>query len=151
MVIDDTYSDEVIQIITNGIGFILGKAIRKNYYELKDKLLKSLPYHKEFSIEDAQIAIDIIALSVYHQAVVLPFYGSSNFFERMRAFDISSVQMGTYKLSADDYRNMQLCTKAFYAILGKNGMTPATLSIPSIDDLIERIKNHPVEPEERNQ
>ena len=82
---------------------------------------------------------------------MLPFYGSSNFFDRMRDFHVSVVQMGTYKLSADDYGNMQTCTKAFYAILRRSGLTPAFLSISSIEDLIERIKNPPVGPEEENE
>ena len=54
MVIDETYSDEVVQILTNGIGFILGRAIRKNYYELKDKLGPS-PYF--WAIDNVRISL----------------------------------------------------------------------------------------------
>jgi len=144
----EIYSDEVILILTNGIGSILGRAIRFNYYELKEKLLKSVPYHKDFTREDTQIAIDIIALSIFHQAVVVPFYGSSNFLGRLADYEVTAVRMGTYTLSPDDYNNMNTCTKAFYAILKRSGLTPSSLSIPSIEDLIENIKNPPMDMEE---
>ena len=148
---EETYSDEVIQILTNRVGYILGRAIRLKYYDLRDKLLHKVQYHSDFSALETQIAIDIIALSAFHETIVVPFYGSSNFLGRLAEYEISRVQMGTYTLSREDYNNMDRCTRAFYAVLKKCKMTPSFLSIPSIDDLIERIANPPTEQEENNE
>jgi hypothetical protein len=135
------YSDEVIKILTNGIGGELGKPIRFRYYELKEKLLNRLRISRDLNNDDAQIAIDVIALSVFYQRLIVPFYGSSNFLERLNSHAVSSVLMGSYILGEDDRNKMRICTRAFYAILKKLELSPSTLDISSIEELIATISS----------
>jgi len=154
MIEDTRYSDEVLRILTNGIGAELGKPIRLSYYQLKEKLLTRINKSENLTIdeENIQIILDVIALSVFHQNIITPFYGSNNFIERLENFNVKSISIGTYSLVADDKRKISTCTKAFYAILKKVGLSPTNLAISTIDNFVEGIKNrHITEDESENE
>ena len=141
MVKEELYSDEIVKILTNGIGVELGRPIRFRYYELKNRFIRklntSIEWLDDWNEKNTQIAIDIIALSVFHQRVIVPFYGSSNFLTFLNNYKINSVAMGTYSLGSDDRGRMTKCTKAFYAITKKIKLSPRELNISSVEELIE--------------
>jgi hypothetical protein len=137
------YSDEMIKVLTNGIGVELGKPIRFCYYELKETLLKSIKFHPKATTDDVQLAIDLLALSIFQQNIITPFFGARNMMERLEEYRVSSIRMANYTLGEDDRATIRHCTNTFYAILKRFGLLPSSLDFSSPEDAIKLVLKPP--------
>lgn len=146
---ENKYSDEVLKILTNGLGVELGKPIRIRYYDLKKRLFyNDYAESRLDNKENIQIALDLIALSIYYQNLIVPFYGSLKFYDKLTNFDVNSIAMGAYSFNSEDRNRMETCTKAFFSIMKKVRLSPSDLVISDVKDIFELIEREEVDWEE---
>jgi len=137
--LEDKYSDELLKILTCGLGASLGKPIRIRYYELKKMLFQNDYAEVMLDRENVQIAVDMIALSVYYQYLIVPFYGSDNFLKNLTTRGVTSIAMGQYSLGSEERQRIEKCTKAFYVVMKKIGLSPSNLAISDTRDILSVI------------
>lgn len=129
--------DEMINILTRGIGIELVKPIRISYYDKKRYLEKDENY-KNNTDDIKQFLIDMMAMSVFNQQVIVPLYGASNFGSATKEYGVKQVRMGSYMLDNNFYSEVDETTKQFYAITREYGIAIESLHISSISEFIEK-------------
>jgi len=137
--------DEMIDALTRDIGIELVKPIRISYYDKKRFLEKNENY-KNSPDDMKQFLIDMMAMSIFNQQVIVPLYGAINFGSDTKKYGVEQVKMGSYMLDHNFYSEVNETTKQFYAITKKYGIAIESLQIPSINEFVEKwlkvVKNH---------
>lgn len=128
--------DEMIQALTHGTGALLGKEVRVSFFEQK-RALERVQAFQNLEEHQKTLLIDLLALSVFHQLVILPLHGSLNFMRDTQRLGVSSVVMGSYSLDASFVSTDEAITKSFFAILKKYGINVSTLRPQPIDRFIK--------------
>ena len=108
--------DEMLKILTKGIGTDLWKPIRMSYYDKRrsvDKILKQ----RKTPDNKRDIIYDLLALTVFHDKAIIPMHGSINFMGNARKYDVNSISMGHYKIDEDHNSISEKCVKQFFAIM----------------------------------
>jgi hypothetical protein len=131
--------DEMIAVLTRGIGAELGRPIRRNYYSARDALKRS-DHYKALNAEQKVFALDLLALTTFHAAVIVPLEGSRRFMAQAAKLGAVRVRMGDY-----DYDNAQAklaegIGKQFFAILKAYMIDTADLYFDSPEGLARRIR-----------
>lgn len=129
--------DEMINLLTKGIGADLYKPLRISYYKFRDSLLNNVNYKKS-SAREKQFLIDVLALSIFNQKVVLPFHGAANFAEGTKSMGVKRVRMATYHLDREFYQAANQVTRQYYAITKKFGLDVEDLYFSSNSEFVNR-------------
>lgn len=111
-------NDEMINIFSMGVGIKLGKIMRFSYFELKKILIKNAIYSEQGN-ESKQIIIDILALSIFYNRIILPLSGAHNFIGNLPQYKVGEIGMGSYKIDMKQQQEIHNCVSRFYAILKK--------------------------------
>lgn len=128
--------NEMINILTKGIGAELWKPIRISYYDKKrsiDVFLKN----KKTPESTRNIIYDLLALTVFHDKVIIPLHGSNNFMENAEKFSIESVSMGTYSIDKEHSRISEKCVKHFFAIMSSYDISIASLTFSGAKEFVD--------------
>ena len=128
--------DEMINLLTKGIGIELSKKIRIAYYEKKKIIVKHESYNK-ISKKKHPLVLDLLALGIFHEFVIGPMHGSNNFLRSTEKYGVKSIIMGNYKLDSQFNKETAIITKAFFAIIKKYNIEINQLSIPSVNEFLE--------------
>jgi len=128
--------DEMINALTKGIGVEQYKPIRISYNVLKDILFKD-PKFNNCTDDIKQFLVDVLALSIFHQHVIIPFHGASNFISGAREYGAEKVKMAGYVLDRDFYDEADKITKSFFVITKKYGLPIEKLHVSSVNTFIE--------------
>lgn len=129
--------DQMINILTKGIGIELGKPIRMSYYD-KKKLFGKNENYKNCTDDIKQFLIDMMAMSIFNQQVIVPLHGAANFGSDTKKYGVEQVKMGSYMLNNNFYSEVNETTKQFYAITKEYGIAIESLHISSINEFIEK-------------
>lgn len=136
---DQNSMDEMLACLTNGIGVVLGKEVRLDYFKRKALLTR----HDKFSklpSNQKNIVLDLLALTTFHEHVLIPIYGSMNFLLSGYNYNFKFVQMGSYELGTDHLRASEQSAKRFFAILKTYGIGIPLLHFSSADEFVEMCK-----------
>lgn len=133
--------DEMLNILTKGIGSELGRPIRISYYDKKravDKVLQSdrIPENKK------NIVYDILALTVFHDKIIIPLHGSLNFMQTTKRYGITEVSMSTYSIGHEYNETSDKCVKHFFAILSSFDIDIGLLNFTNSSEFIKMISEH---------
>lgn len=128
--------DEMIDALTKGIGVEVGRPLRLSYYQLKQRLQKSENYQQ--SDDDVKIALfDLLALSIFHHQVIVPFYGANNFRQGSRQLGIKDVRVGGKNLGQEFFALSDKIPKAFFAIVSSYGIAIEKLHVSTISEFTD--------------
>ena len=133
--------DEVLLALTEGIGGILGRVVRRQYYELKNQLLLNSRYRK-FDDELKQFAIDMLSLNVFHRLLILPMSGAEGLWTQMQRFSITSIKMRTHSYKSKDFDRMKIIANRFFSILNKQKIEVELLAYESIDGFMVSLEGY---------
>jgi hypothetical protein len=128
--------DEMINALTRGIGPEQYRPIRISYNELKKVLFKD-PIFNNCTDDIKQFLLDVLALSIFNQHVILPLHGASNFISGAREHGAKRVKMAGYVLDSNFYNETDKITKMFFAITNKYGLPIEKLYVSSLNKFIE--------------
>ena len=92
--------NEMIDALTKGIGMELSKPMRISYYDKKRYLEKNDSY-QNCSDQIKQYLIDVLALSIFYQHIIVPLHGSINFATGTKSYGVKRVRMGDYHLDQE--------------------------------------------------
>lgn len=126
----------MIDILTKGIGAELWKPVRISYYNLLKILEKDERYFKSHE-ETKLFLVDVLALSIFNQKVILPLHGASNFVSGTKKLGVKQVGMGSYHLDRDFFRTSTRITRQFFAIVSKYKIDPTKLHVSSISEFLD--------------
>jgi len=127
--------DEMINVLTKGIGVELYKPLRIAYYNKKTFLIKNSKYQRSSNISK-QFLIDVMALSIFNQKIILPFHGAANFAVGTKPYGVKQVRMANYYLDQEFYVLAHNITSQFFAISKDYGLNVENLHISSISEFV---------------
>ena len=127
--------EEMIKTLTKGIGSELGKPIRMSYYNKKRFVDKALT---EFNVSDTvrNLVYDILALTIFHDSIIIPLHGSIHFMDSAKKYGVSQISMGSYKLGKEHNQASDKCVKQFFAILSSFDIDIALLTFSNAKDFV---------------
>ncbi len=128
--------EEMINLLTRGIGAELYKPLRISYYNKKRFLEKNDKFQKS-SKRNKQFIIDVMALSIFNQKIILPYHGAANFAAGSKAYGVTRVRMASYHLDKEFYVAAKKITSQFYAITYNYGLRVEHLHISSISEFVD--------------
>jgi len=129
--------NEMLNIVTKGIGVELSKPIRLSYYNYIRELQKNTKFQNATS-DIRLFLIDILALSLFNQKVITPLYGVGNFLDGSRKYGVNKIRMGSYDLDNEFYSTASNITRQFYAIVKKYDLNIEALHIASVNDFVDQ-------------
>lgn len=128
--------DEMIDALTKGIGGEIGRPLRLSYYQLKQRLQQNEKY--QTSGDDVKITLlDLLALSIFHHQVIVPFYGANNFRQGSRQLGIKDVRVGGKNLGKEFFALSDKIPKAFFAIVSDYGIAVEKLHVSTISEFTD--------------
>ena len=128
--------DEMIDALTKGIGVEVGRPLRRSYFQLKQRLEQNEKYQR--SGDDLKIALlDLLALSIFHHQVIVPFYGANNFRHGSRQLGIKDVRVGGKNLGEEFFTFSDKIPKAFFAIVSRYGIAVEKLHVSTINEFTD--------------
>lgn len=128
--------DAMIDALTKGIGVEVGRPLRLSYFQLKRRLQQNEKYQQ--SDDGDKIALlDLLALSIFHHQVIVPFYGANNFHQGSRHLGIKDVRLGGKNLGKEFFALSDKIPKAFFAIVNSYGIAVEKLHVSTIGDFTD--------------
>ncbi len=128
--------DEMINSLTKGIGIELYKPLRISYYN-KKRFLEKNDHFQKSTERNKQFLIDIMALSIFNQQIILPFHGAANFAAGTKSYGVTRVRMASYHLDKEFYVLANNVTHQFFAITKNYGLSIENLHISSISVFVD--------------
>ncbi len=126
------FDDEILIAITDGIGGILGREVRRKYYESKNQLLANKKFIK-YDEKTKQFALDILALGVFHKLIILPINGANSFWNNLHCQEITSVKMRKNSYVQKDFLRMKTIADQFISILNKRKLSISLFNYDNLD------------------
>ena len=128
----------VIEALTDGIGGILGRRARSSFYKLVDRLEQMPEYHsKKPAVQ--QHLLDILALSVVYNQVVIPLDSSRSFMDLAKEAGATHVRIAKHKLDARFVTSARKCSNLFHAMLNEAKIPVSLLSFATLKELISNV------------
>lgn len=134
----------MINSLTNGLGAELGKKVRISFYN-KERILKQHDSFHNFTSNQKDLFVDLLALSIFHDFAIGPLHGSINFMNYTKKYGVKSIGMGSYKFDEKMKKISQGITKGFFEILKKYNIEIYQLNIGSIAEFIKTNKKFVIE------
>ena len=131
--------NEMMKALTNGIGGDLGRPIWRQFFRQQSALAGN-PAYKELRQDTRQLAIDILALSIFHSQVILPLHGSAGFLSGTRRYGVTRIRLGKSHFTKQDATKSGRITKQFFAIVSTYGIEISQLTFTSPDTLIKTVR-----------
>lgn len=128
--------DAMIDALTKGIGVEVGRPLRLSYFQLKQRLQQNEKY--QGSDDHVKIALlDLLALSIFHHQVIVPFYGANNFRQGSRQLGIKDVRVGGKNLGKEFFALSDKIPKAFFKIVSDYGIAVEKLHVSTISEFTD--------------
>lgn len=97
------------------------------------------------SSEAKQFIIDVMAMAIFNQHIIVPLHGAANFGTGTKQYGVKRIRMGNYHLDREFYGSVNGITKQFFAIARAYGIELERLNISSttkfVDQWLEVISN----------
>ena len=126
----------MIDALTKGLGVELGKPIRIAFYE-KEKLLKMNNAFQECTNWQKQLIIDMAALSIFNQLIILPYHGTDNFYKGSKSMGVTRIRVGSQHIDKEFIGSVSQITRQFFAIISEYELDINHLHISSISDFVK--------------
>jgi hypothetical protein len=128
----------MIDALTDGIGGILGRKARSSFYKLVERLEK-MPEYQSKKPPIQQHILDILALSIVYNQIVVPLESSRGFMQLAKEAGASHVRIAKHKLDDRFIMSARKCSNLFYAMLGESKIPVSLLAFATLKELIENV------------
>jgi hypothetical protein len=135
---DDNFIDELLKILTYGVGRKLGVSIRRQFYDCK-KHIKLSETYKSLEDEQKEYIIICLALTMFNTHIIKPFRGASCFYKFISKQGVKSISISNGNLSQNDIGNLDDLIKHFHKILFDLRISRYELYFIGTEDFIRRI------------
>lgn len=129
-------ANEMLEALTRGIGAEVGKPVRMSFFE-KERFIKQNEAFQRCAAWRKQLILDAAALSIFHQLVILPYHGATNFYTDSKKSGISRIRMGTQHLDREFVSIASKVTRQFFAITQEFQIHVEHLHISNIAEFVE--------------
>jgi hypothetical protein len=129
---------DLLVALTDGIGAALGSKVRRSFYTLSDRLLHNRTF-AEWSERQRRFALDVLALAIVYQEIILPLSGSHLLIDRLRSHDISSIRLARSTFSSRDSDAARRCTEGFSILMERAHVPQELIFFATLDDFAKNL------------
>ena len=129
-------ANEMIDALTKGIGAELAKPIRISFYE-KERYLNQNKKFQRSENWQKQLIVDMAALSIFNQQVILPYYGAGNFYQDAKKIGVTRIRIGSQHYDKEFIGTSSKITRQFFAITNSYEIDVNHLHISNISEFVK--------------
>ncbi|MFV8834750.1 hypothetical protein ACNSTU_07255 [Aquisalimonas sp. APHAB1-3] len=129
-------ANEMLEALTRGIGAEVGKPIRVSFFE-KERFIKQNEAFQKCAAWRKQLILDVAALSIFHQLIILPYHGAANFYADSKRSGVSRIRMGSQHLDREFVSVASRITRQFFAITKEFQIDVNHLHISNIAEFVD--------------
>lgn len=135
---DDDFINELLNVLTYGVGRKLGVSIRRQFYDCRKHIELSETY-QNLEDEQKEYIIICLVLTMFNTSIIKPFRGASSFYKSTRKQGVRSISISNGNLSQNNIDNLDDSIKHFHKILLDLNISRYALYYTRAEDFIRRI------------
>ena len=133
--------DEAVFALTEGVGSILGRTIRRSYYLQLERMEKRKDYQR-YSQQKKQAFVDILAIATFYQEVISPLESAKSILNILEGSGATHLRLGGDKITKKFTGRAYYATADFYTNLQKHEIPIGILSYPTLGDFMKNVRRH---------
>ena len=138
---EDIDRDEAIFALTDGVGGILGRAIRQSYYVQLARMEKRKDYQR-YSPQERQAFVDLLAIATFYQEIISPLESAKSILSILEDSGDTHLRLGGDKITKKFTGRAYYATTDFYTNLKKFEIPVAILSYPTLGDFVKNVRRY---------
>lgn len=128
--------NEMIRILTDGIGSKVGRSLRIDFGN-KHKAFEVNETFKTLDEQDQLAILDLLALTLFFEQVFAPISGAYQMYSNAKKIGVSKIQMSTYSIDGVFARDFEKASRRFIAILHAFNIQTSQLGFTSVREFVE--------------
>lgn len=116
----------MIRLFSKHLPRDLSRALYFEYQRLYPRLTRAMEdYPSHLSDDDRDFVYLLLAMSIFYNRVAMPIAGAVSFADKLLAWNVSSIQIGDYKLTQEEKNNMRSVVREYHGMMKSFGITKA--------------------------